>query len=55
MQETRKLSVESTAGLMTGGRGSEYLFRQVRTVLNKELGYNPLASQRQVDVYREKR
>ena len=55
MQETRKLSVESTAGLMTGGRGSEYLFRQVRTVLNKELGYNPLASQRQVDVYREKK
>ena len=38
---------------MTGSRGSQFLFRQVRSVLNKEVGFNPLASQRKVDNYIE--
>ena len=54
MQETRKLNAEKTAGLITGVRGSEFLFRQIRTGLNNELGYNPLASQRKVEAFREK-
>ena len=53
LQETRKLNAEQTAGLMTGSRGSQFLFRQVRSVLNKEVGFNPLASQRKVDYYIE--
>ena len=53
LQETRKLNAEQTAGLMTGSRGSQFLFRQVRSVLNKEVGFNPLASQRKVDNYIE--
>merc|ERR1712240_394936 len=31
----------------------QFLFRQVRSVLNKEVGFNPLASQRKVDNYIE--
>ena len=54
MQETRQLNAEKTAGLITGVRGSEYLFRQIRTGLNNELGYSPLASQRKVEAFREK-
>ena len=38
---------------MTGSRGSQFLFRQVRSVLNKEVGFNPLAIQRKADNYIE--
>ena len=54
MKETQQLDAEKTAGIMTGTRGSEYMFRQLRTGFNKELGYSPLASQRKVEAFREK-
>ena len=34
MQETRKLSVESTAGLMTGSRGSGQLLMNITSHMN---------------------
>ena len=48
-----QLDPEQTASLITGTRSSEYLWRQSRTAFNKELGFCPISSQRQVDKYRE--
>ena len=53
MQETQKLSPEQTAGMISGGRTPDYVWRQARTVFNKTLGYSPLASQKKVEAFRE--
>ena len=51
LKEMNQLNPEKTSGLMVATRSSLYLWRQSRTAFNKELGFSPISSQRQVDKY----
>ena len=54
MQQTRKLNAAQTTSMMSEVRSSDYLFRELRTGLIKEIGFSPFASQKEVDTYRKK-